>query len=133
MAFNGQLQVVGVHAAAVVLDQDARQPAHIAANIDLVRTGVDGVFDKFLDGRSRTFHDLTGGDAVDGILGQTLNTGHPYKIAGVALPVSSRLSVTPFGQGMVRFDDITQALIGDVGIDLGRRNIGVPEKRLDRA
>ncbi len=49
VALDGQFEVGSGHAAAVILDQDARQSALFRSDVDLARAGVDGVFDQFLD------------------------------------------------------------------------------------
>jgi len=73
VALDGELQVIGIHTGAVVLDQDTRQTTEIGANIDLRGAGVDSVLDQFLDRRSWALDDFTGGDAIDGVLRETLN------------------------------------------------------------
>ncbi len=91
VALDGQAQIVAIHAAAVILDDDARQPAQFGADVDLGGAGVDGVLDQFLDRRGRALDDLAGGDAVDGVLGEALDNRHPSRLPGVARSVTSRL------------------------------------------
>ena len=49
----------------VIGDRDQRLPAIVQADVDPHRTGVDRVFDQFLDRGRRALDDLACGDAVD--------------------------------------------------------------------
>ena len=59
------------HAAAVVGDLDPLDAARGEADRDPRRTRVDGVFHQLLQRAGRSFHHLTGCDAVDQMLRET--------------------------------------------------------------
>ena len=65
MALDRQRQLVGAHPGSVIGDRDQRLPAIVQGDIDPPRTGVDRVFDQFLDRCRRALDDLACGDAVD--------------------------------------------------------------------
>jgi hypothetical protein len=73
MAFDGELQVVAVHAGAVVIDGDQRPAAVAQHDVDAARAGIEAVLHQFLDRAGRPLDHLAGGDAVDGGLGQAAN------------------------------------------------------------
>ena len=76
VAFDGERQFLGGHAAAVVLDGDEGTAAVADHDIDPRRSGVDGVLHQLLDDRRRPFDDLAGGNTVDDGLWQQAD-GHP--------------------------------------------------------
>ncbi len=65
MALDRQRQFLGIHAVAVIGDRDQSLAAIVQCNIDPRRTGVDRVFDEFLDRCCRALDNLARGDAVD--------------------------------------------------------------------
>jgi hypothetical protein len=71
MALDGQFQVVGRHAGAVVDHPDEVAPAAGKVDGDAPGTGIDGVFQQLLDDARGPLDDLAGGDAVDGVLAET--------------------------------------------------------------
>ena len=60
VTFDGEGEFLGRHAAAVVDDLDQRPTAVLQGDVDASRPGIDGIFDKFLDGGSRALDDLAG-------------------------------------------------------------------------
>ncbi|EHM54527.1 hypothetical protein HMPREF9080_01238 [Cardiobacterium valvarum F0432] len=77
---EGEGEVVGVDAAAVVADADEFAAAVFDVDIDVGRAGVNGVFDDFFDHRGGAFDDLAGGDLVDEAVGQLLDAGHGVRL-----------------------------------------------------
>ena len=67
MPREGGLGLVGRNAGAVVLDSDGSVAALLDGDEDLRGTGVDGVFDQFLDDGRGSFDDLAGGDLLDDV------------------------------------------------------------------
>ena len=65
MALDGEREVAGVHAVAVVDDADQLSPARLDRYLDPPRAGIERVLDQLLDGRGRPLDHLAGGDAVD--------------------------------------------------------------------
>ncbi len=65
MALDGEIELGGGHAGAVIADRDQRPAAVAQHDLDVARAGVDSVFDQFLDGGGRPLDDFAGGDAVD--------------------------------------------------------------------
>jgi hypothetical protein len=62
---DGQRQIRGREAAAVVDDFDQLDAATLNRDPDPRGAGIDGVFDQLLDDRGRAFDDLSGGDLAD--------------------------------------------------------------------
>ena len=56
----------GVHARAVILDDDAGQPAALDADVDALRACIERVLHQLLDGAGGALDHFAGGDAVDG-------------------------------------------------------------------
>ena len=73
---EGEGEVVGVDAAAVVAHADEFAAAVFDVDVDLRRAGVDGVFDNFFDDGGGAFDDFARGDLVDEAAGQLLDAGH---------------------------------------------------------
>ncbi len=73
---EGQRQVVGVDAAAVVGDADQLDAALFHVHVHAAGAGVDGVFEEFLEDAGRPFDDLAGGDLVDDQRRQLADAGH---------------------------------------------------------
>ena len=73
---EGEDEIVGMEAAAVVAHADEFAAAVFDVDVDVGRSGVDGVFDDFFDHGSRAFDNFTGGDLVDEAVGQLLDAGH---------------------------------------------------------
>ncbi len=67
MALHGQRQIRRPHADAVVLHQDAGDPAAVQRHADVPGAGIQGVLHQLLHRRRRAFHHLAGGDAVGGL------------------------------------------------------------------
>jgi hypothetical protein len=65
MPLDGQIELVGGHAGAIIGNSDQRPAAVTQHDLDVARAGVDRVFDQFLDGGGRALDDFAGGDAVD--------------------------------------------------------------------
>jgi len=81
VAFQSQQTVLAGHAVAVVGHPD--QPTATVGDLkaDVRSSGIQGVFDQFLDHRGRTFHHLTCGDLVGQALGKYLNARcHRYSM-----------------------------------------------------
>jgi len=75
VAVDGEREIGGGHAAAVVGDDDLPPAAAIGEDIDPARTGVDRVLHEFLDHARGTLDHLACGDAVDDLFGE-LADGH---------------------------------------------------------
>ena len=75
MAVDGEREIAMGHAAAIIRDADPPPAAAIGEDVDAAGTGIDGVFDEFLDHTRGTFDHLAGGDAVDDLFGE-LADGH---------------------------------------------------------
>ena len=65
VADEGQWQVVGVDAAAVVHKTDKVAATLFNIDVDARAAGVDGVLQQFLDDAGRPLDDLAGGDLAD--------------------------------------------------------------------
>jgi hypothetical protein len=76
VAGEGQRQVVGLDAAAVVghTDQVGAAPGHL--DVDARGAGIDGVLQQLLDDAGRPLHDLAGGDLADERGRQPSDPGH---------------------------------------------------------
>jgi hypothetical protein len=66
VAFHGQRQIIRPHAKAVIFHQNTVHPAAFQRDGDAKRPGIERIFDDFLEGSSRAFHNLTRRDAVRG-------------------------------------------------------------------
>src|SRR5262249_29886151 len=73
VAFDGEREIVGVHADAVVLDKDQVRAARRHRDLDPRGASVERVLDQLLGGAGRTLDHLARGDAVDRALGKTAN------------------------------------------------------------
>ncbi len=73
MARQGQRQLLGRDAAAVVGDGDAFDAAFLQPHGDLGGAGVEGVFQQFLDHGGGPLHHLAGGDLGNQLVGQGLD------------------------------------------------------------
>src|SRR5205085_7669768 len=76
VAGQGQRQVVGGDAAAVVDDADQLGAALVQVDVNALRAGVDGVFEQFLDDAGGPFDDLAGGDLGDDVRRQLADARH---------------------------------------------------------
>ena len=76
MTGEGQRQIVGVDAAAVIDDANQFGAALLDLDIDAPAAGIDGVFEQFLDDAGGSFDDLAGGDLADDERRQLLDTRH---------------------------------------------------------
>ena len=76
MALESQQSVVTDHAGAVVGDLDEFFSAGFDLNLDAGGPGVQRVLQQFLDDRSRTLHDLAGGDFVSNVFGKNVDFAH---------------------------------------------------------
>src|SRR3954454_17742113 len=65
MPLDGEIELVGGHASAVIGYRDQGPAAVAQYDLDVARAGVNSVFDQFLDGGGRALDDFAGGDAVD--------------------------------------------------------------------
>ncbi len=74
MSRQGQRQFILVDAAAVVTHPDALPAALLDIDLDAAGTGIQAVLQQFLDHGRRPLDDLAGGDLVDQLRGQYLNT-----------------------------------------------------------
>src|SRR5690606_27747517 len=72
---DGQRQVGGGDAAAIVADPDQADTAFLQVDVDAARACIERVFHQFLDHGRRTLDDLTGCDLVDEDVGKLLD-GH---------------------------------------------------------
>ena len=87
VAGQGQRQLLGRDAAAVIDHPHHFQPALRDRNVDSRGARIDGVLHQFLDHARRPFDDLAGGDFVDQGRGKEAN-GHETKpIEGAVLPL----------------------------------------------
>ena len=75
---KGESEIVGMDAAAVVTDADEFAAAVFDVDVDVGRTGIDGVFDDFFDHGGGAFNDFAGGDLVNEAVGQLLDAGHRF-------------------------------------------------------
>ena len=64
MAGDGQFQLIGRDALAVILDADKALAAVLKADVDMLRPGVQTVFHQFLDHAGGAFHHFAGGDLI---------------------------------------------------------------------
>jgi len=64
MAFERERHVGGGHPASVILDLKPRNPALGDSHRNASRTGVDGIFNQFLERSGRPFHHFTGCDPI---------------------------------------------------------------------
>ena len=78
MARQGQRQVVGGNAAAVIGDTDQAYAAFFELHVDLRGAGVEAVFQQFLEHRGRALHHLAGGDLADQQVGQWFDGPHRW-------------------------------------------------------
>jgi hypothetical protein len=69
VAGEGQGQIVGVDAAAVIDDLDEVAATVPDFDIDASAAGIDGVFQQFLDDAGGSFDDFAGDDLVDERMG----------------------------------------------------------------
>ncbi len=76
VAGEGQRQVVGGDAAAVVGDADQLGAALLQVDVDALRAGINGVFEEFFDDAGGPFDDLAGGDLGDDTRWQLLDPRH---------------------------------------------------------
>jgi hypothetical protein len=70
MPTQGQRQLVGRHAGAVVLDHGGPHTAAEQPHDDLPRTGIQRVVEQLAHHRGRTLDDLAGGDLADQLVAQ---------------------------------------------------------------
>ncbi len=70
MPLDGERQIGGTHAAAVVGDADQREPAGRRHHLDVGGAGIERVLDQLLHHAGRPLDHLAGGDAVDGLRSQ---------------------------------------------------------------
>ena len=76
VARDGQRQVVGRDALAVVADADEAHAAVLEIDLDAAGAGVEAVLDQFLDHGRRPFHDLAGRDLVGERVAELLDAPH---------------------------------------------------------
>ena len=110
VAPEGERQVFGPHAGAVVAHEDAFQAGAVDLDLDAAGAGVAGILQQLLDGGGGPLDDLAGGDRVGhggGQLGDArrLGIGHPGTsrsrcaggASGSCVPVSGVASAGPSG------------------------------------
>ena len=77
MADKGGRQVLLLNTGTVIGDTDVTDASVFDLNSDLLGTGIDGVFQQFLDDRRRPLHHLTGGNELCHLWRQNMDTlGH---------------------------------------------------------
>ncbi|EEG24102.1 hypothetical protein EIKCOROL_01183 [Eikenella corrodens ATCC 23834] len=76
VAGEGEREVVGVDAAAVIGHADEADAAAGQLNLDAGGAGINTVFDDFFERGSGAFHHFAGGDLVHEVVGQGMDTGH---------------------------------------------------------
>ena len=64
MPLDGDRQLLGTHAVAIVLDHQTRQPAALDAHADRPRTRIQRILNQLLGGGSRTLDNLARRNAV---------------------------------------------------------------------
>ncbi len=77
VALDGEFQIIGPHAGAVVGDADELEAAAGGSDVDAARAGVDGVLHQLLDDACRPLDDLTRGNAIYEVRRQLTND-HPH-------------------------------------------------------
>ena len=108
VALDGEREILGAHAAAVVDDADEPPPALLDGDVDARRAGVERVLDELLHGGGRTLDHLAGGDAVDEkgietadahkrVLAQSRNSAKGASAAARARPGPSPLPAEAYG------------------------------------
>ncbi len=75
MPADGERQVLGPHAAAIVDDAQQRLAAAGRGDVDAGGAGIERIFDELLGGACRALDYLAGGDLVDERFGK-LGNGH---------------------------------------------------------
>ncbi len=76
MALERQHRVVAHHAGAVVGQPDQLAPAGFDLQPELRRTGVERIFEQFLDDAGRPLHYLPGRDLVGDNVGEDADAAH---------------------------------------------------------
>ena len=78
MPLQCQRELILRNAAAVVGDKYALEPPALNAHFNAVGSGIDGIFNEFLNDGSRTLNHLACGDLTDELRGKFLNgtAGH---------------------------------------------------------
>jgi hypothetical protein len=76
VAVQRQRQVIRRNAAAVIGDADQLDAALGQVDGDLAGTGIQAVFQHFLQGRGGAFHHLASGDLVDQVIWELVNAFH---------------------------------------------------------
>jgi Histidine kinase-, DNA gyrase B-, and HSP90-like ATPase len=70
LALERQSDVICGHAAAIVTDINPRRSPHAEHDVDPCCTGINGVFDEFLERCRRTFDNFTCSNAINQVFGQ---------------------------------------------------------------
>ena len=65
MAFNSECQIAAVHAATIVYHTNELASAVFDSDVNAMRTGVQRIFDQFLDCGARPLDHFASGDTVD--------------------------------------------------------------------
>ena len=68
MSLKGHPGIDGSHPGAVIDDLDQCLAGILDDDLDVGRTGVDGILDQLLDDRSRSLDHLTGSDLIGNII-----------------------------------------------------------------
>ncbi len=82
MALEGQQGIVAQHAAAVVDNADQAPSAGFHFHANVGGAGIQGVFEKLFDHRSRPFHHFAGGDFVGDLVGKDADAAHLTSLQG---------------------------------------------------
>ena len=82
MAGQCQRQFLLRDAAAIVGDADQFDATFFQTDLHCRSTGIEGVFEQFLEHGGRAFDDLASGDLADQEVGEQLDLGHRRIIPG---------------------------------------------------
>jgi hypothetical protein len=87
MPFEAEQGIVTVHSTAIVDHANGGDAPAANEHFDLVRPGVDGILDQFLDHTGRALNDLASGDLAGDLFGKEGNAGHVegFSIAGFSI------------------------------------------------
>ena len=82
MSFEGEQGVVPAHTGTVIGHTDEAAAAGTDLDGDLLRAGIEGIFDEFLHDAGGAFDDLAGRDLVRDLLGKEFYSIHNFCRAG---------------------------------------------------
>src|SRR5438270_10178840 len=101
MALESQQSVVPDHAATVVSDLNEFFSTGFDLNFDAGGTGVERIFQQFLDDRSRTLHHFAGGDFVGNVFGKNVDFAHGEAAGSNGQWSARSVSQMPSGEAKV--------------------------------